>query len=140
MAISKTIKLDSHPEGFTYVSWLDCGLIYATFDEIESVSAVSPPMLANALDNSTVVELVDTEETPFESWTFPQRVISIDIQGHSNLHAMPVDRDVVLTAWADPTLGHEAETHADLRSSVETHDIELILKEDSGFRKHSFSY
>lgn len=130
------IQLDSQ-HGDLYVAWLYSGHMYGGYGYADGFTAVNQNMLVNALSKSTITESVDKNETPFNTWSFPDRVIKLEVHGHCDLYCMPVDKDVILTVWDDESLGHSVESSSDLKKYVQKNGkTEIVLKSDSPFRTH----
>ena len=80
--------------------------MYAGYDFASGFTAINQNMFVNALDNATFTESIEKENTPFSTWEFPNKVIKLQVRGHCDLYCMPVDKDVILTAWDDSSLAN----------------------------------
>lgn len=137
--IETVIKMDSHDEGYTYVAWLDSGYTYGLYDEYEGLKVVKPSNLTSALSKASVVTETEISDTPFSTWEFPRKVLRIQIKGHCDLFAMPVAKDIILTAWGDKSLEHGADTPENLRKSIKRNTVTQERVTDTPFRRNSSS-
>lgn len=136
------IKIDSHDLdhiGYTYILWLPSGQTVAGYENKDSIIAVNPNMIANALDNTTEPTKIQKSKTPFSDWSIPEKVFEVTIQGHANLFVMPVSDSHIVTAFDDSSLGHNVEDIKELQKTVQNKTIELTLRADSPFRTHSWA-
>lgn len=140
--IENVIKLDSHDERWTYIAWLDSGYTYGTYDFIDDMIPVKPGMLTTALNNASTVTETEVSETPFSTWNFPEKVLRVNIKAHCDLYAMPVTKDVILTAWGDKSLEHSADTPENLRESIQhnpSRSVTQVRPADTPFRRNKSS-
>lgn len=137
--IETVLEMDSHDHGNTYVAWLDSGYTYATYDNYDGLTIIKPAMLTAGLDKATTVTETEISNTPFSTWEFPRKVLRVHINGHCDLFAMPVRKDIILTAWGDKSLEHGADTPENLRETITRNTVTQEIPGDTPFKRNSSS-
>lgn len=120
--IDRVIHLSLHDRCETYVVQLPSGQLIADYDyDAFSAHAVDTETLRSGVQNSSIVEVVPVEDTPFEALHngSVERAIKLEVFGHCDAFVVRLPSGHFVSDWDDPSIGCHITDPSNLRDSVQ---------------------